>query len=162
MTVDLATLPHPDTLPIPDDVSVNGHWSPLMIEIADHIGARATLELCQRFGGQRLRIPYDPARNPFVEAVGEAAAVTISRIFGGEHLDLPLGRQALRHARRQTILAQVRAGGVTLSEAARLLRINRRHISVLINQTDEGKGVALPPAERRRRGDCRQIDLFAD
>lgn len=158
MTVDLATLPSPDTLPIPDDAAVNGLWPPLLAEIADHIGARTALELAARFGGQFIRIPKDPARGPFAEALGRDAAFELSRVFGGETLELPLGAAALRHARRQGVLSDVRAGRLSLADASRTLRTTRRTLTKWINETDEGAGSAAQPP--RRMGDPRQIDLF--
>jgi hypothetical protein len=161
VTVDLATLPDPSTLPIPDDVQPDKRWSPLMVEIADHIGARATLELVARFGGQLVYVPADPTRSPFRDALGDQAADELSRVFGRERLLLPVGRLALMHARRQGVIARVRSSELNLMEAARLLRTSRRFVGKLINQTSEGTALPAPPA-RRSLADPRQTDLFGE
>ena len=156
MTVDLASLPDPSTLPIPDDVRPNRLWSPLMIEIADHIGARRTLELVARFGGQRIRVPVSANRSPFRDVIGAEAAARLSDVFGREQIDLPTARPALTHARRQGVIARARAGELNLSQAARMLRTSRSYIGKLVNRPDEGLDDA--PASRHR--DSRQIELF--
>jgi hypothetical protein len=93
MAIDLHTLPHPDFLPIPDDVEPNARWSPLMIEIADHIGASLTLKLLDHFGGQFVNVPQNPDRNPFRAVIGDAAADIVTRVFANERLHLPTGRR---------------------------------------------------------------------
>jgi hypothetical protein len=138
MTIDLATFPDPSTLPIPDDVQPNDRWSPLMVEIADHIGAKPTLELIACFGGQEVYVPVDPTLNPFRDVLGEEQAETLRRVFERERLTLPTGKVALARARRQGVLRRVRAGELNMSEAARILRSSRNYVSQLINKSMEG------------------------
>lgn len=154
-------LPRFDDLPIPADVTVGAYWAPLMVEIADHIGAHATLRLIARFGGENIRISRAMRRNPFVEVIGEEAATIFCKAFHGEKLDLPVGRSALWHARAAPLLARVRAGDLTIADASRILRVARTRIHALLAQ---GDAAGAPPRRRRRRGaepDPRQIDMFA-
>jgi len=140
--------PLPDQLPIPRDVQVGPGWGAQMREMADHIGPYATLLIVDRWGGQQVYVAADPARNVFRDAIGAAAAETMSRIYGRETLKVPTGKPALAQARRAPIIAAVRAGEMTGAEAAARLRVNRTYISELINQRDEWD---LPLHEQDRR-----------
>lgn len=152
-------LPRYDELPIPADVSVGTGWSPLMVEIADHIGAYAALKLIERHGGEHYRISRASRRNPFADAIGEAAATIFCEAFHGEKIDLPTGRDAIWRARARPVLARVRAGDLTIADAARILRVGRTRIHALLA---EGDAAGEPPRRRRGRGpDPRQIDMFA-
>lgn len=155
MTIDLSALPHPDTLPIPDDVQPNRYWSPLLVEISDHIGPRLALELVARFGGQFIRVPKNADRSPFAAAIGTDAAAILSHVFGGERIELPVASAALAHARRQGVIYNVRAGELPLSQAARILRTSRRYVMRLVNEKAEGTA----PVQVRRHHD-HQLDMF--
>lgn len=150
-------LPRFDELPIPAEVTIGIGWSPLMVEIADHIGAHATLKLLERFGGEHFRISRASRRDRFAEVIGEAAAKAFQEAFHGEKIDLPTGRDAIWRAKAQPILGQVRDGLLTVADAGRILRVSRTRIHALL---EEGDRAGLPRRRRVKPVDPRQIDMF--
>lgn len=160
MSADPA-FPRGATLPIPEDVQVGAGWVEQMVEMADHIGPLETLRLVDAFGGQRPYVSSDPERNPFRSVLSPAAIATVSRVYGGAHLWVPVGRLALARARRAPVIAAVRARQMTLSQAAQLLGTSVSYVSQLANRTGEGVGTR-PLVTRAKRGDARQIDMFPD
>lgn len=158
-----------EELPIPQDAQVGPGWTAQMIEMADHIGAYATLLLIDRFAGMSLYIPADwtrgkvyDGRGSIREIVGDRAAQILSHVYRREYLELPTAHHAIARAKRAPIIAAVRQGRMTITEAARKLRSRRPYISQLVNQSDEGsEGAAgeLPIAGHRDPG---QPDLFGD
>ena len=153
-------------LPIPEDASPGPGWTEQMLEMAAHIGPYRTLQLVECFGGSRIYVPQDPTRAKsyasVVDCIGAAAADKLSKIYGREYLEVPTARYAVARAKRAPLLAEVRAGRVTVSDAARRLKSSRPYVSYLINDTDEGKrragSIPLPPPER----DPAQIELFGE
>lgn len=154
----------PDELPIPEDAGVGKGWTGQMIEMADHIGAYATLQVVAAFGGEYFYVPVDPAQNRLAEVIGPDKAAIVSHVYARERLRIPVGRAALAHARRQPVLAAVRAGALTIADAARMLGSTQPFVSHLVNQTGEGTGTPVPPRLRRHRraADPRQLDLLGD
>jgi hypothetical protein len=62
--------------PIPANVTPDASWTTQMREIADHIGARATLLFCASFGGKSVYIPQSGCRGAgdrLSDAIGAAA-----------------------------------------------------------------------------------------
>lgn len=85
---------------IPDDVQVCfSCWSKSMLEMADWIGAAATLRLTAAFGGQHLYVPLSIAvDHPIAQAIGIDAAQRLAYAYGRDRLDLPTGKAALAKA----------------------------------------------------------------
>lgn len=155
-------------LEIPKDVRPGPGWTPLMFEMAAHIGPYLTLVLVDRFGGQRIYFPVDPARGKFYQGIGSIqdvvgtqAAATLSHVYRREYVPIPTARHALRRARRQALIASARAGDITVSEAARKITTSRPYMSYLVNQTDEGAEGGEMPALQRQRSPG-QMDMFGD
>lgn len=153
----------PQDLPIPEDVRPGPGWTGEMLEMAEHIGAWRTLQLVEAFGGMRIYIPADPARGKsypgrgsIVDVVGIGAAAKLSAVYGREYFVFPTARHALARARRAPLVAAARAGRLSVSEAARILRTSRPYMSELVNNDE-----ADAPARRPHR-DARQTDLFGD
>jgi hypothetical protein len=153
-----------DELPIPADATPGPYWTQQMVEMAGHIGPYLTLVLIDRYGGQQLSITQAFADGPLTVLLGATAAATLRQVYRGERLFLPTGKKAIAYAKRQPILAAVRAGLMTGQEATRILRTSRTYVSHLLNETAEGTGVVPPPEFRARRRsiDPRQIDMFDD
>ncbi|MFY9350077.1 MAG: hypothetical protein WBL20_04705 [Sphingobium sp.] len=149
----------PDELPIPQDAKPHRSWPALMLDMAAHIGAYDTLRLVDAFAGQYVYVPLDASRSPFAEVLGRDQAAVLSRIYGREKLQIPAGRSALARARRAGVVALVRAKRLTVSEGAAWLRMPVRHLSTLINHTDEGTD-AEPLLDLQRPRDARQIEMF--
>lgn len=145
-------------LAIPEDVQPGRGWSRFMLEMAAHIGPYATLLLCDRFGGREIYVPADADKSPFVAVIGEERAAIVARVYRRERIAIPTARYALNRARRGAILAAVRAGSLTVTQAARMLGLRRDYVSTLKNAGDEGVGVA--PAPIARKHDPRQLDMF--
>ncbi len=145
-------------LPLPEDAKITRKWPAQMIEMADHIGAWHTLQLIDRLGGQQLRVPMDPERSPFREVLDARRVRIMAQIYGGNELELPVGRAALDEARRAPVLASVRNGDMTVREAARILGTARTYVSQLVNRTSEAANAE--PLRRPSSGDDRQIDMF--
>lgn len=156
-----ADLPTIDDMPIAADVRPGKGWTPQMIEMAEHIGAYATLLISQAFGGQGLYIPLDPEKNMFRDVIGPEKAAIVSQVYGGERLIIPLAHAAIHRAKRAPIVAAVRARELTIGEAAIVLKMRRDNLSRLVNASDEA--LDTPPLRLgRRKGDPRQMDMFAD
>ncbi len=145
-------------LPIPLDARVTGKWPVQMVEMADHIGPYHTLRVIERLGGQQVRVPLDPDKSPFRTMLDARMVRLMAQIYGGNELELPVGRAVLAEARRAPVLASVRNGDMTVREAARILGTARTYVSELVNRSAEASGAA--PLRRPNRGDSRQIDMF--
>lgn len=154
-----ARLPKLHELPIPRDAQPGPGWTGQMHEMADHIGAHATLSIVDAFGGQQIYVSSKPEQCPFATVVDEATARTIARIYGGNRILIPVGRAAVDRARRAGVIAAVRAGELSGADAQRIIGTSRTYVSHLVNHTDEGQNAA--PTRGLKR-DPRQPDLFAD
>lgn len=131
----------------------------MMREMAAHIGARATLSVVDRFGGESLYIPADPTKNPLLPLIGADKARALSWVYRRETLAIPTARYALARVRRAGVLAAVRSGHMTVAEAARVLGVRRDYASKLVNQSDEGLSAA--PLVKSA-DDARQFDMFPE
>lgn len=147
--------------PIPKDVKPGRGWCRFMMEMADHIGAYDVLRICEALGGQQFIVPADHLRSPILPVIGAAGAQTVSHVYRHELICIPLAKVAIFRARRAPVLASIRCGALTVSEAARRLGVRRDNLSRLVNQTDEGDD-AVPLLRPGRKVDPRQIDMFAD
>ncbi len=152
-----------DDLPIPDDAQPCSYWTESMLEMAAHIGVHATLLMVDQFGGTDPYVPMDWTRSSFTELIGETAAREMSRVYGRENLQVPVGTNALRRARRAGILAAVRSGQMTLTQAATIRGMgSRSYISYLVNHSDDGAdAVPMIPA-KKQDFDPRQLVMFGD
>lgn len=151
-------LPRLDQLPIPVDVVPGPGWTAQMREIADHIGAYATLRIIAAFGGRQVYVSRDPAASPFREVIAGEEASILADVFGGNRLLVPVGRVPLARARRAVVIAAVRARRVTGADAARILGTSRTYLSHLVNETDEGREIG---ATERAKALPAQLDLFS-
>jgi len=149
----------PEDLPIPEDAKAHESWPPIMLDMAAHVGAHATLRIVDAFAGQYIYVPMDVSRSPFTDVVGAEKAAVLAHVYGRERLPIPVGRNALMRARRAGVIALVRAKKLGVGEAAALLRMPVRHMSRLINKTDEGTD-AEPTLLLQRPRDARQLDMF--
>lgn len=151
-----------DELPIPPDVQPTALWPSQLLELAAHIGPYDALRMIEVIGGQFFRIPKNPEKNRLSEIVGKEKAATISFVYGGEKIDWPLAQRAVHEAKRGPVLKAIREGRLTIQEAVPILRMTRKSISHLINQSDEGTAnqVWIPVPTIRR--DTRQLDMFDD
>lgn len=152
-----ADLPRLDDLPIPPNVKIGPGWTGQMREMADHIGAFATLRICAAFGGQQLYIARDPAASPFKDVVSADAVHTVASVYNGNRLLIPVARTAITRARRAAVIAMVRAGDLSGADAARIIGTSRSYLAHLVNATDEGLDIGGEP---RADVPSPQLDLF--
>lgn len=150
-----------DAVAIPTDAKPHASWPPLMLDMAAHIGPYATLCIVDAFAGRQIYIPIDAKLNPFTDIIGSEKAAVLSHVYGCERLEIPTGRNALLRARRQGVIAAIRAGRLTVVEGAAMLRMARRHLSRLVNQSDEGTDAEPVPILERPR-DHRQLEMFGE
>ena len=144
-------LPQLADLPIPRDVRVDRRWPEQLKEFSDHIGPYHALQIVDRLGGRQIRVPSDVTRSPFRDVLPQAIADKLSFVFAGCELEIPVARDALTFARRQPVIASVRAGKITGRCAAIILGTARTYVSELVNRTDEGIGydpIELPEPAR--------------
>lgn len=132
-----------------------------MLEMAAHIGAYETLLICESFGGRDVYIPADATKNPFAEIIGMDKANKLSWVYRRETIAVPTARYALGRARRAPIIAAARKRKISVTEAARILKMRRDYVSKIVNGTDEGTE-ALPLILLQEPTDPRQIDMFPD
>ncbi len=157
----LAALPETriEDLPIPADVRPNSRWTPSMLEMAAHIGPYETLKIVERYGGLSLYIPQVPPSDWHVlDIIGWQAAAKLCSIYTSERLPIPVAAAAVRHAKRASVVAAIRAKEMSLTEGAHILRTSRTYLSGLVNGSDEGE-TALPAVLPRKRHPG-QIELF--
>lgn len=154
-------LPRLADLPIPDDVRPDRSWSELMLHMAAHIGPRATLALCDRHGGRVLAVSPNTVER-LADVLTPVERTNFAHAFAGERLSIPVASRPILHAKRAGIVAAVRAGRLTGADAAVICRTPRRHISKLVNQTQEGSDAAPIVPLPQRAHDPRQLDMFAD
>lgn len=150
-------------LQIPDNIRPGAGWTEQMLEMADHIGAKATLQLIERFGGEKLYVPINAHGGKIAEtiraAIGARATEALCRIYGREVLAVPVARYAIERARRHDLIAAVRAEAISVSAAARILKTKRTYVSHLVNHTDEGlEGEPVARAAPQRMPG--QLDMF--
>lgn len=119
-------------------VKVGKGWTAQMREMAEHIGPHKTLLISYAFGGQQIYVAANPNRNKLCVLVGDEMAKILSHVYRRERLSIPTAKTALRVAKRGPVLAAVRSGTLTISEAASMLSSSRTYVSYLINHTDEG------------------------
>lgn len=131
-----------EDLPIPRDVRVHDCWPSTLVEMADHIGAYDALCVVEAFPGREVYIPMDAKLSPFRGLISDENVKVMSHVYGRERLPIPTGSDTLLHAKRQGVIAAIRAGRLSVVRGASILRMARRHISRLVNKTDEGVGYA--------------------
>lgn len=161
-----APIPRIEDFAIPRDARPQDNWPPILLELAAHIGAYNALKLADVFSGREVYVPLDASRSPFHGIIPTDCVETMSFVYGRERLPIPAGRWPQEFAIRQGVIAAIRAGRLSVCQAAASLRLTRRYLSRVINQTDEGFGyepVELPEPRLlvalRSAADCAAIWL---
>jgi hypothetical protein len=88
-------------------------------------------------------------------AIGLEAARRFGRAFAGSKFNLPNGSRALIRARVRPVLARVRAGELSMQEAALLTRLTRECISRYLK-----RGYDRLHGDPAAQHDERQLDMF--
>lgn len=132
-----------DELPIPEDATAGLGWSPLMLEIADHIGPYATLKLLDALGGEHIRVSGTAAqRELLAAAIGAVKSTVFQNAFRGCKLDLPVARYAMLRAKGRPVLQAVAQRELKIADAARILGVGRTRVHDLLSELQR------PAAER--------------
>lgn len=146
-------------LPIPADVKPDDKWPMQLVEMADHIGAYATLLIAERFGGRDLYIAKTTDHYRIDDLIGKDKGDVIRWVYGATRVTIPTAKELLTRVRREPVIAMARKNFISVTEAARRCKTTRSYMSYLMNRTDEGKGIDPPPPPRPPR-DLRQIEMF--
>lgn len=150
--------------PIPENVVAGGKgWSLLMNEMAEYIGARDVLRLCDAMGGVQVYFPIKNANGVLFPVLDEEKNRALSEIFGGTRLTLPTAKYAIAIARRAAVAALVRDGKLSVADGAVIAGIRRDAMSSLINHSEEGLGVEAGdiPVSRRLRAAREAAEIAA-
>lgn len=107
------------------------HWLPgVLCELVESAGLDAVLRFADALGGTRLKVPKRiPDHHRLVELLGRRGADALTSLYGGEEIDVPLGRQGQQRRRCDEALARglsadraARASGLTWRTAYRRKR----------------------------------------
>lgn len=143
--ISLSALPKTriENLPIPKDIKPDDSWPPSLLEMADHIGPYAALQIADKFGGLDLYMPHESVRSPVMAIIGAAKAKTLCRIYERESFQVPVAAEALRRARRRDVLRALVNRTISLTEAAYIMRTSRRYVLKLVEEVGTLPATAL-------------------
>lgn len=95
------------------------------LQLAEKAGFDAAVRLMVALGGQRLYVPRKMRPgSPFYEPLGRDAARALAELFGGEHIEVPLGTGL----KESQIRAQIAAFKGTNNKAVETFGRHRRTI----------------------------------
>ena len=108
------------------------------------LGAEGLVLLAEHKGGRRLFVPKSPDGGALAGTLGQEAAASLARRYGGDYIRVPLARELrARH---------YRAAGASNAEIARRLGMSESGVDRLFN--------AMPNKPVKGSRDPRQGDLF--
>ncbi|MBA4783372.1 MAG: hypothetical protein H2045_09170 [Rhizobiales bacterium] len=117
---------------------------PVLAEMADFIGLKATLELVEAKGGQRIHIPLVKTITPehwLAQLIGIEAAHSLSRAYchqGGVPLDIPIfTNNYLKYRNRE--YQRLESLGYSANEIATMMQITRRSVFKRRRKTRNGE-----------------------
>ncbi len=106
-------------------------WSTLparLCEIKDIAGPAAALSLAERYGGASVYVPVKSRpEHPLSKLLGLKAADAISRVYGGDRLEVPKKDSIVRQLRGRKIRER-RREGASISKLAFEFGLSRRRI----------------------------------
>lgn len=109
---------------------------PILQDIVDLIGLRATMTLVECYGGVRLYVPKLELEDdhPLICQIGREAAGKLQAMYGGEpHFDIPKAERALR-AVRDARIRQLRGSGTPVRQLALEHRLTERQIRTICGE----------------------------
>lgn len=99
----------------------------IVSELVEVLGSQVTEALCAKFGGQELYVPRQiPTDHSLVRELGGDAAGLLAQFYGGIRLSIPKGNH--RRQRAIELLAEVKAGRLSLNEVASKTGYTVRHL----------------------------------
>lgn len=105
-------------------------------QIAEVAGIEIAVKLAIAVAPERLHVPKRAHGSRLEAIVGREAAEKIVAAFGGERIDIPLGKRALA----LHLLGQ----GVPVAKVAKLLKMARRSVQYLKNGSGNPDQLAFP------------------
>lgn len=104
----------------------------MLEELSDILGKEGTFRLLSRLGGLKVYIPKKHThQNELSHTIGPENAEKLILHFGGETLQVPMGRNYLSTLRKHTIL-QLKADGHSTQEIARQVGCSLRYVYVVL------------------------------
>lgn len=135
-----------------------------MAEVAGHHGFEAAVALVMNFGGKRIHVPVKPEGKKLAQVIGDDAARTLAKHYGGTHMTVPTAgtfrRAALQNKRDEAVMVRLLAGesqeqiafdiGVCRTTIQRIVTRYRAAGDARLLALDEArKNVGDPKARRR-------------
>ncbi|MBZ6377359.1 hypothetical protein B5C34_05325 [Pacificimonas flava] len=119
-----------EDMPIPRDAQPDCYWTGNMLDMEAVVGAYATLLIVDAYGGDEIEIPrHLQHAGDLIDLVGTQTAKAFIDVYGGSALYIPLAREAIKWAKAEPVLRQVRAAEISITEASRRLRMKRASLS---------------------------------
>ncbi len=102
----------------------------IVSELVEVLGSQSTEALRAKFGGQELYVPRSmPSDHRLVDELGSEAANLLAQFYGGISISIPKGNP--RRQRAIKLLAEVKAGRLSLNEVASETGYTVRHLYAL-------------------------------
>lgn len=139
-------LPRLQELEIPSGVKVRDYWPEQLKELADFTSPHIALVIADQFGGQNIYIPINWETCRFRHVISDEFVQKICAAYGPYEYFVPRARTALTRARREGLIAAVRAGTLSKRNAAIILGTSRNYLHQIVRHTGEGADVS--PVER--------------
>lgn len=111
----------------------NGTDPGVFKEIKEKMGCETTAKLVGQYGGTTIYIPKKiKIEHPLYQLLGKEISQQLSSEFGGLHVEINRD-VALERARRNKMILEDRAAGMSQSAVARKYRLTTRHIRYITN-----------------------------
>lgn len=103
--------------------------------LAELIGRELTLKLVYECGGIGIYIPREPrASHAWARSIGPEAWAKVVAAFGGDRIDLPVGRYMYRLAKQEII--ELAEQGISHREIASRVRTSERYVRRVLHDLD--------------------------
>lgn len=100
---------------------------PVFNEFAKIVSLKSIFSIIDNFGGTRIYIPKKGSGSKLEGAVGKEAVIVLSRIYGGDYLNVPMSSSIIKLIRNREIQSLSRQGQ-TARELARGFGMTERSI----------------------------------
>jgi Mor family transcriptional regulator len=118
----------------------------IITDLASQLGMATAMVIARKWGGHALHVPKSiPADHPIALSLGHEAATRLAEVFGGQRIELPLERHALRLFRdaeiRKALAPESEGGlGMTQSACGRLFGMSRQSVAFIAQRAERGEG----------------------
>ena len=105
--------------------------------LAEELGYDMGLKLMIEFGGQQISVPAKPSRkSPLYQRLGPEAAKAMSKLYGVQTIEVPIGASLKSAERNRAIVAHEGSH----NQAARAYGVTRRWVRMVRRADKEGPG----------------------